>query len=123
MNWQTLLLFVAALVLVFMLRSRSSSIPPEEARRILRDGGVLVDVRSPEEHRRDHIAGSVNLPLDGIAESVLKRFPSKESPMLLHCFSGARSDAAARQLKELGYLQVHNLGGLEQARQIVEGGR
>lgn len=123
MNWQTLLLFVVALVLVLLLRSRSGRIPPEEARRILRDGGVLIDVRSPEEHRRDHIAGSVNLPLDGIAESVLKRFPSKESPMLLHCFSGARSDAAVAQLKELGYLQVHNLGGLEQARRIVEGGR
>lgn len=122
MNWPILVLLAVIVALVFMVRS-SPTVAPAQARQLLASGGFLIDVRSPEEHRAERIVGAINLPLDGIAASVAERIPSKETPLLLHCRSGARSDAALRQLKALGYREVHNLGGLEQARNIVGGGR
>ena len=122
MNWPILILLAVTAALVFMVRP-GSTIAPAEARRLLASGAALIDVRTPEEHHADPLQGAINLPLDGIAGSVPRRFPAKETPLLLHCRSGARSDAALRQLKALGYREVHNLGGLEQARNIVGGGR
>jgi rhodanese-related sulfurtransferase len=120
MNWTLLPLLVAAVALVLMVRS-SSTLPAVDARRLLQSGGVVVDVRTEEEHRADPVAGSVNLPLDGVVDAVPKRFPSKDTPLLLHCRSGARSDVALRRLTAIGYRNVHNLGGVGEARRAVDG--
>ena len=119
MNWTLLSLLVAVVALVLMFRS-SSTLLAADARRLLQSGGVVVDVRTEEEHRADPVAGSVNLPLDGVVAAVSKRFPSKDTPLLLHCRSGARSDVALRRLTAVGYRNVHNLGGLEKARRVVD---
>jgi phage shock protein E len=119
MNWTLLSLLFAAVALVLMVRS-SSTLPAADARRLLQSGGMVVDVRTEEEHRADPVAGSVNLPLEGVVAAVSKRFPSKDTPLLLHCRSGARSDVALRRLTAVGYRNVHNLGGLEKARRVVD---
>lgn len=38
-------------------------ISPEEAKRLIDQGAVLVDVRDPDEHAREQIPGSVLMPL------------------------------------------------------------
>jgi phage shock protein E len=73
-------------------------------------GASIVDVRSPEEFRDGGYPGAVNIPLQVLA-SRLAEIP-RGKPVVLYCASGARSGMAARQLKQAGYADVVNAGGL-----------
>jgi phage shock protein E len=73
-------------------------------------GASIVDVRSPDEFRDGGYPGAVNIPLQSLA-SRLGELP-KDRPVVLYCASGARSGMAARQLKQAGYADVTNAGGL-----------
>jgi phage shock protein E len=73
-------------------------------------GASVVDVRSPDEFRDGSYPGAVNIPLQLLA-SRLGELP-KDRPVVLYCASGARSGMAARQLKQAGYADVINAGGL-----------
>ena len=116
MDWIWVLLALAAL---FYLWRRRSLISAEDATSLMAEGVDLVDVRSPDEFRGDHLKGSVNLPLDQIEEQAGAQLPNQQRPVLLYCLSGTRSAMAARTLKRLGYEQVHNLGSISRARQTL----
>ena len=75
------------------------------------NGGVLLDVRTKEEYDAGHIEGTVNLPLACItqAESL---FPDRGALLYVHCLSGARSAQAVSVLKEMGYENAANIGGI-----------
>jgi len=78
----------------------------------IRAGARLVDVRTPDEFRDGTYAGAVNIPL----ASLLARQPElgpKDRPVVLFCASGARSGLGARLLKQAGFTDVINAGGLE----------
>jgi len=70
----------------------------------------VVDVRSPEEFRDGAYAGAVNIPLQELGRRVAE-IP-KDKPVVLYCASGGRSGMAARVLKQAGYAEVFNAGGL-----------
>ena len=74
-------------------------------------GAVLLDVRTPEEYRSGHIPGSKNVPLQTIdkAASVAE---NKDTALYVYCQSGARSRQATGLLKQMGYTNVHNIGGI-----------
>ena len=74
-------------------------------------GAVLVDVRTPEEYRDGHVPGSINVPLQQI-EDIELEIAEKNTPLYVYCRSGARSRQAAALLKEMGYEDVHNIGGI-----------
>lgn len=76
-----------------------------------RPDAVLLDVRTPPEYQSGHIEGSLNLPLDRL-EGVMARFPDLETPLYVYCRSGARSAKAAALLRQMGYHQVKNIGGI-----------
>lgn len=75
------------------------------------DGAVLLDVRTEKEYRSGHIDGSINLPLDRIARigNVVK---DKTAPLYVHCLSGGRSRQAVSYLKQMGYTNATNIGGI-----------
>jgi phage shock protein E len=73
-------------------------------------GAKVVDVRSPEEFRDGGYPGAVNIPLQALAGR-LGELP-KDKPVVLYCASGARSGMAARQLRQAGFADVTNAGGL-----------
>ena len=75
------------------------------------DGAVLLDVRTPDEYRQGHIPGSKNLPLQSIDE-VDEVVETKDTPIFVHCLSGARSRQAAAVLQQMGYTNVKNIGGV-----------
>lgn len=64
-------------------------------------GALIVDVRTPEEFRRGHPEGAINLPLNRLTKEA-ERLDRKQ-PLLLCCASGARSALAARQLRATGF--------------------
>ncbi len=75
------------------------------------DKAILLDIRTVEEYRDGHIESSINIPLDYIqnAASVIK---DKNTPIFVHCLSGARSGQAVSVLKRMGYTNVTNIGGI-----------
>jgi len=82
-------------------------------------GGVLVDVRTPEEYRSGRIPGSVNVPLQTL-DRISEQVGHKDVPLFVYCQSGARSRQAAAMLKSMGYTNVTNLGGMTAWRGKVE---
>lgn len=96
---------------MFGLSSQSVQIECPEARNMIKnEGGLLLDVRSPEEFAKGSIPGSVNLPLQNIDAS--HKYLDKKRPIIVCCVSGARSAQAQMTLKNLGYDNVHNLGSV-----------
>ena len=75
------------------------------------DSAVLLDVRTPDEYRQGHIPGSKNVPLQSISK-VADMIDNKSTPIFVHCLSGARSRQAAAVLKQMGYNNVKNIGGI-----------
>lgn len=75
------------------------------------DGAVLLDVRTPEEYRGGHIPGSINLPVEQImsAPEILK---DKNAPIFSYCLRGPRSERAVTALRQMGYTNVTNIGGI-----------
>jgi rhodanese-related sulfurtransferase len=118
MNW-TLLLIAGAVIALLFVGKRLSFVSPEIAQSQLRSGALLVDVRSAGEYRARHLPGAVNIPLDELTASLAPRLADKNQVMLLHCLSGTRSGLARRQLKQLGYENVFNLGSYGRAQRIV----
>ena len=64
-------------------------ISPAEARRLLDQGAILVDIREADEHAREKIAGARHLPLSKLDEADLALHEGK--PVIFHCKSGART--------------------------------
>lgn len=73
-------------------------------------GASIVDVRSPEEFRDGGYPGAVNIPLH-LLDARMAEIP-RDRPVVLYCASGARSGMAARQLRQAGFADVINAGGL-----------
>jgi rhodanese-related sulfurtransferase len=68
---------------------------------MIKEGAVVVDVRTPQEFAVGHVPGSVNVPIDEIYEHV-ERLRLEGKPLVLCCASGMRSARATRILKGVG---------------------
>lgn len=82
---------------------------------------VLLDVRTEEEYIDRHIPRALNIPLDEL-EEVAKSIPDRNTPIFVHCLSGARSETAVAALKKMGYTHVTNIGGIRDFDGKVERG-
>ena len=85
------------------------------------EGAVLLDVRTRAEYADVHIPGSLNLPLDELQE-LKNRIPKKNTPLFVYCLSGGRSRQAVHFLKQSGYTDVTDLGGIHQYNGQTEKG-
>ncbi|MCR5732000.1 MAG: rhodanese-like domain-containing protein [Sphaerochaetaceae bacterium] len=84
------------------------------------EGAVLLDVRTREEYEAGHIEGSTNIPVEEI-RTILDKIKDKNTPLFVHCLSGARSGSAVLVLGNLGYTNVKNIGGIASYRgKLVE---
>ena len=118
MNW-TVAGFVLVVAAIFYFLQRKGQISREEARAHLKNGALLIDVRSPSEFNSRHLPGAINLPLDKIETLLPQRVGNKPQVLLLHCQSGMRSGAAKRKLQGMGHSNVFNLGSYARAAQAV----
>ncbi len=78
----------------------------------LNAGGQLIDVRSPVEFNRGALTGAVNIPVECFKTQ--RDDIDNTRPVLLYCRTGARSEMVKKYLEQLGFNQVHNIGGLPQ---------
>jgi len=75
-------------------------------------GARIVDVRSPGEFKDGAYAGAINIPLSTLLARMNELEP-RDKPVVLYCASGARSGQGARLLKQAGFTDVINAGGLD----------
>jgi phage shock protein E len=120
MNWITICIVLAVFVVIFLLK-RAGQISSKEAQAHLKNGALVIDVRTPAEFSAGHLPGAINLPLDQIETTLPRRVKDKNHVLLLHCHSGMRSGVAKRKLNALGYSNAFNLGSHSRAAQIVRG--
>lgn len=76
---------------------------------LVKQGAVIVDVRSKAEYADGHIRGSINIPLQSLEANLGKL--KKDKPVITCCASGMRSASAKSILQSKGFAEVHNGGG------------
>lgn len=94
----------------------------EEMQDILEQEDVqLVDVRTPEEYKKEHIVNSQNIDFRSPTfEEDVKQL-DKSKPVILYCKSGKRSAKCAKKLKEAGFEKIYDLeGGISKWRHSEE---
>lgn len=86
------------------------SMDPITLKKWLDEGSaILIDVREPHEHAREHIEGARLVPLS--------RFPAedfgglRDKTAVFHCRSGGRTSANAKLLTSKGFRDAYHLGG------------
>ncbi len=75
---------------------------------LIKNGAVILDVRTEREYETGHISGSENLSLGIIRERYTELDPEKT--YITVCSHGLRSVKAENILKEKGFKNVHNGG-------------
>ena len=84
----------------------------------IKNGAVIIDVRTPHEYDNGKVPGSVNIPIDRIVSSV-ERIRSMKKPVIVCCESGMRSQTAKNILKSAGLTEVYNGGSWESVLKIL----
>ncbi|NJW52600.1 rhodanese-like domain-containing protein [Salinimicrobium oceani] len=77
---------------------------------LLKEGAMIIDVRTKREFETGHIPGSRNIPLDTLPVH-LKKLGDKQAAIITCCASGMRSASARNLLKSAGFERVYNGGG------------
>lgn len=105
-------------------------ITPQELEHLLRQRDArsiafeLLDVRETWEHDATPLPGARLVPLALLAQHPEFAGADKETPVIVHCEAGYRSDQAARILTAAGYTTVRSLSGgaaAWAARHVVSG--
>ncbi|MCU4163570.1 FAD-dependent oxidoreductase [Carboxylicivirga caseinilyticus] len=73
---------------------------------------LVVDVRTPGEFRSGAFPDAVNIPLDDIMSGKGDLGDNTDREIIVYCASGARSAYAQQVLKQRGYTNVKNGGGI-----------
>ena len=77
---------------------------------LVKQGAVILDVRSKGEYSGGHIKGSINISVDALSNNLAK-LKDKNKTIITCCASGMRSASAKSILKSKGYTNVYNGGG------------
>lgn len=83
--------------------------PATDYAQLVKDGAIIIDVRSKGEYASGAIKGSLNIPLDTIHGNVDK-IKKKNKVVITCCASGMRSGSAKSILAQHG-IEVYNGGG------------
>ncbi len=78
----------------------------------IKQGALLVDVRTAQEFEAQHLENAINIPLHTIGTAF--QHINKEKEIVVYCRSGNRSGQAEHYLKQVGFKHVHNAGGLQE---------
>lgn len=85
-------------------------ISAKQAKQLVDDGAILIDVREVAEHAAESIPGAKNKPMSGLAGQKLNDAPV----LVFHCKSGARTRVNAAGLAACTEAEAYVLdGGIE----------
>lgn len=86
--------------------------------KLVKEGAVIVDVRTKGEFQAGHIEGSRNIPLDNIKKEV-KLLKQLNKPVVTVCRSGNRSRMAKSLLAEAG-VEAYNGGAWTSLKRQIQ---
>lgn len=75
---------------------------------------VYVDVRTPAEYASGHVEGAIHIPHDEMASRWQELEPYRDREMVVYCRTGRRSGLALNVLKQHGFTNARNGGGIDQ---------
>lgn len=91
-------------------------VPPEQAKALMDEGYVYVDVRSIPEFEQGHPEGAYNVPIAHLGQmgmapnadflGVMQKHFAPDTKLVVGCQSGGRSLQAASILERVGYTAV-----------------
>ncbi len=84
----------------------SNAATSSPARELIAKGGILLDVRTPEEFTAGHLPGAINIPVQQFSSRMGELGNDPARPVVLYCRSGARSAMAASMLRSAGFQRV-----------------
>ena len=73
--------------------------------------GQVVDVRTPEEFKKNHVKGALNVNINSNEFEKQVAALDKTKPVLIYCLSGGRSAKAAAYMREQGFREVYEMDG------------
>ncbi len=76
-------------------------------------GAVVIDVRTTEEYALGHLQDALHIPYKNIVNQLTKLQVPKNRQIMLYCRSGHRASIAEKALRQAGYNNLHNGGGLQ----------
>lgn len=86
-----------------------SQVDMNEAKKLVSEGAIWLDVRFPSEYKFDHLEGAVNAPLNEIRNLIPSMDTAKQ--YVVYCQTGRRSSAAAFILAQYGLKSAVLSGG------------
>jgi thioredoxin 1 len=90
--------------------SKIKELNPADFEKGISNAGVqLIDVRTPEEYNEKHIAGAVNININGPDFEKQINGLDKNKPVYVYCLAGSRSKKAAEIAVKDGFTDVDNL--------------
>ncbi|TDE41131.1 rhodanese-like domain-containing protein [Antarcticimicrobium sediminis] len=111
-----------ALTVQQMMEAANAAVPRIDgarAQEMLAQGALLLDIRdAPELQKSGRAVGAHHIPrgmLEFRADPATDFHDPElrfDRPVVLHCASGGRAALAGKLLKDMGYSEVYNLGGL-----------
>ena len=89
----------------------ASDVSTREARRLVSQHALLLDVRSRAEYAELHAAGALNVPVEELRRRTAE-LGGRARPIVVYCHTGVRSGVAVYLLRKAGFTAVYNLGSL-----------
>lgn len=85
------------------------------ARRLIAEGALVLDVRTPDEWNEGHHEKAHLVPIDQLASRLDEiagwNGGDRTKPVIIYCASGARAGLAKQKMLAAGFTQVSNAGG------------
>lgn len=109
-------LFIVTLLLLqdlfeSMFRKHKTVSPAGAVALMNDDRTIVVDVREPHEFADGHIENAKHIPYARLDEKIYELEPFKDSPIILVCQTGTRSQPACKKLSKLGFTQIYEMKG------------
>lgn len=92
-----------------VLKSLFRIAPQPHYTELVKQGAIILDVRSKGEFSSGHISNAINIPVDQLNNN-LSKLQDKNKCIICCCASGSRSAMAKRLLLSSGYKVVYNGG-------------
>ena len=86
-----------------------TEISNEQLEKMIKEGTILLDVRSIQEFEEGHMESAISLPVYDIKKKYQEVLKDKSQIIIVYCSTGHRSEKAQKILKKLGYEKVYNL--------------